>query len=183
LNVSFTAGGSDSDGTIAQYEFDFGDGSSKVYSSTAGATHTYNTLGTYCAKLRVQDDDGDWSTNTGSCPGGTCTIQINVTEAGVTISPPVVTTNPATSITSTSATLNGTLNSLGYDPAICPNCQCIVWFEWGTSGTAGVSGSYGNKTTPVSMTAAGSIPPVTISGLTSGQTYYFEAFAKNGGSW
>ncbi len=86
LNVSFTGSGSDSDGTIAQYEFDFGDGSSKVYSSTAGTTHTYNTVGTYCAKLRVKDDDGAWSTNTGNCPGGTCTQTITVTGDGSIIS-------------------------------------------------------------------------------------------------
>ncbi len=178
LNVSFTASGSDTDGTIVQYEFDFGDGSSKVYSSTAGATHTYSAVGTYCATLRVQDDDGDWSTNTGSCPGGTCTAQIIVTEAGAGINQPSVTTNQATNVTQTSATLSGTLNSLGYDPATCPSCSCIVWFKWKLS-----TDSTWNETAPVSMTATGSIPPVTISGLTAGQTYYFEAYAKNGGSW
>jgi len=102
---------------------------------------------------------------------------LNVTEAGTVISPPLATTTSATNITQTSATLNGTLTNMG------GATSCLVWFEWGTTGTEGVSGSYGNKTTPVSMTATGSIPPVIISGLTSGQTYYFEAFAKNGGSW
>lgn len=182
LNVSFTASGSDTDGTIAQYEFDFGDGSAKVYSSTAGATHTYNAVGKYCAKLRVQDDDGAWSTNTGSCPGGTCTVEITATGVVTEINPPIVTTNAANPVGTTSATLNGYLNNLGYDPGTCPSCSCIVWFEWGTTGTAGVSGSYGNKTAPVSMTAAGPFT-ANISGLTAGQTYYFEAFAKNGGSW
>jgi len=105
------------------------------------------------------------------------TYDLNVTEAGTAINPPLATTTSATNITQTSATLNGTLTNMG------GAATCLVWFEWGTTGTEGVSGSYGNSTTPVPMTAIGSILPVTISGLTSGQTYYFEAFAKNGGSW
>ena len=174
LNVIFTASGTDTDGTITQYEFDFGDGSSKVYSTTAGTTHTYSATGTYCATLRVQDNSGAWSTNTGSCPGGTCTAQITVTEAGVIISPQVITLG-ASGVTKTSATLNATLTDMG------GASSCLVWFEWGTSGTPGVSGSYGNSTTPVPM-APGPFTAV-ISSLTAGQTYYFEAFAKNGGSW
>jgi len=105
------------------------------------------------------------------------TYTLNVIEAGTAINPPLATTTSATNITQTSATLNGTLTNMG------GATSCLVWFEWGATGTEGVSGSYGNSTTPVSMTAIGFIPPVTISGLTSGQTYYFEAFAKNGGSW
>ncbi len=124
------------------------------------------------------------ATNSGATSySGTGNATYIVTVSGAGINPPIVTTKQATSVTQTSATLNGTLDSLGYDSAACPSCSCIVWFEWGTTGTAGVSGSYGNKTTPVEMAAFGSITPVTISGLTSGQTYYFEAFAKNGGSW
>jgi len=170
LNVSFTGSGSDSDGTIAQYEFDFGDGSSKVYSSTTGATHTYNAAGTYCAKLRVKDDDGAWSTNTGNCPGGTCTAQITVTEAGAAIYPPGVATNAATGIAQTSAVLNGTLNDMG------GAASCLVWFKWGPTTAMANSTPVQTKTSTGSFSA-------NISGLTSGQTYYFEAFAKNGGSW
>jgi len=181
LAVSFLANGSDSDGTINQYEFDFGDGSPLVYSTTTGATHTYNATGTYCAKLRVKDNNGAWSVNTGSCPGGVCTAQITVTGGGPVISSPSVVTNPATNIASTSATLNGNLLSLGYDPGTCPNCKSIVWFEWGATGTAGVSGSYGSSTTPTTVTVTG--PFMAVVSLTPGKTYYFEAFAKNGGSW
>jgi len=170
LNVSFTGSGSDSDGTIAQYEFDFGDGSAKVYSGTAGTTHTYNAVGTYCAKLRVKDNEGAWSTNTGNCPGGTCTTQVTVTEAGAAISPPGVATNAATGIAQTSAVLNGTLNDMG------GAASCLVWFKWGPTTAMANSTPVQTKTSTGSFSA-------NISGLTSGQTYYFEAFAKNGGSW
>ena len=94
----------------------------------------------------------------------------------VGISPPNVETVGYTNLTPTSVTLNGYLHDLG------GASTCLVWFEWGTSGTAGVSGSYGNKTTPASMTAAGPFT-ANLSSLTSNKTYYFEAFAKNGGSW
>jgi PKD repeat protein len=181
LAVSFLGSGIDSDGFINQYEFDFGDGSPLVYSTTTGVTHTYNATGTYCAKLRVKDNNGTWSANTGNCPGGVCTAQITVTGGGPVISSPSVVTNPATNIASTTVTLNGNLLSLGYDPGICPTCKTIVWFEWVTSGQAGVSGSYGSSTLPITVNTPG--PFLAVVSLTSGQTYYFEAFAKNGGSW
>ena len=179
--VIFIANGSDSEGDISQYEFDFGDGSPLIYSSTAGATHTYNIPGTYCAKLRVKDNNNTWSANTGSCPGGVCTIQVIVTEPAQVITSPEVNTLQATNISTTSATLNGELLSLGYEPVTCPNCKAIVWFEWGTSGTAGVSGSYGSSTIPI--TATSTRPFSAVVPIAPGQTYYFEAFAKNGGSW
>lgn len=95
---------------------------------------------------------------------------LTVTETGVEIVPPEVTTAPATNVAQTSATLNGILNSMGNADS------CLVWFEWGTTP------SYGNNTTLVSMTATGPFTTI-ISGLDSNTTYYFEAFAKNGGSW
>jgi len=120
--------------------------------------------------------------NCGDCPYLESRCVSDPSCGAVGINPPQVTTLGATNITQTSAALNGDLLSLGYDPGTCPDCQCIVWFEWGTSGTAGASGSYGNSTTPKPMTAASSFTEV-ISGLSPGITYYFEAFAENGGSW
>ena len=95
----------------------------------------------------------------------------------ITINPPQVTTVAATNVTQTSATLNGYLDSLGYDPGTCPSCSCIVWFKWKLS-----TATTWNETTPVSMATEGPFS-ANISGLTSNTTYYFEAFAKNGGSW
>lgn len=53
------SGSSDSDGTIASYAWDFGDGSNGT-----GATpqHTYASAGTYTVKLTVTDDDGGTGT-------------------------------------------------------------------------------------------------------------------------
>ena len=60
LSVAFSAMLSeDPDGFIVKWEWDFGDGNSKVGESV---THTYNTPGTYDVTLRVTDDDGATAT-------------------------------------------------------------------------------------------------------------------------
>ncbi|MBI2374011.1 MAG: PKD domain-containing protein [Deltaproteobacteria bacterium] len=46
---------SDSDGTIASYAWDFGDGAT---ATSATADHTYATAGNFLARLTVTDDDG-----------------------------------------------------------------------------------------------------------------------------
>lgn len=59
LDCSFDASGSsDPDGTIVQYDWDFGDGTS---AANAGATvvHSYAAAGTYDVTLTVTDDDGE----------------------------------------------------------------------------------------------------------------------------
>jgi outer membrane protein assembly factor BamB len=61
LTVDFGAAGSyDPDGTIAMYEWNFGEGGGfEDFTDTDGATsHEYTTEGTYTAVLRVTDDDG-----------------------------------------------------------------------------------------------------------------------------
>jgi len=56
LEVEFDAGDStDSDGTIASYEWDFGDGDSGTGETTS---HTYAAPGTYPVSLTVTDNDG-----------------------------------------------------------------------------------------------------------------------------
>ena len=84
----FSTGSSDSDGTIASYSWDFGDGGS---STSANPTHSYAAAGSYTASLTVTDDDGATDSDTA-----------NVT---VTDLPSV----PNTSINSTSQ--NGALNT------------------------------------------------------------------------
>jgi len=176
LTVSFTASGSDSDGTVVQYEFTFGDDTSPVYTSNPGATHQYTISKTYCAKVRFQDNSGNWSSTPGDCPSS-CATNVTVNPPGAAVSAPGVITNAASSVTQSSAILNGYLNSLGYNPSTCANCKVIVWFEWGTNPTP----PYGNVTTAQVMTGTGSFSASI--GVSTGQTYYFRARAKNGGSW
>lgn len=65
---------SDSDGTIASYAWDFGDG---TYASGKTATHTYSKAGTYAIKLTVTDNGGLTGTKTVSL----ATIDPNVVNA------------------------------------------------------------------------------------------------------
>lgn len=56
LNVSFEGGSStDSDGSIAAYAWNFGDG---AIGSGASVAHTYNAVGNYTATLTVTDNSG-----------------------------------------------------------------------------------------------------------------------------
>ena len=84
-----------------------------------------------------------------------------------TVSLPTVSTTFATSVTSTSATLNGTVN---------PNGETTTYyFEYGTDtsyGTATSSSSAGSGTSAVSVNAA-------ISGLISDTTYHYRLVATN----
>ncbi len=78
---------------------------------------------------------------------------------------PTVTTDPATLISSSAATLNGTLDNDGGEP-----CQC--GFEWGKTIV------YDN-TTPIQSRTTGQTFAQTITGLDPNKTYHFRAFATN----
>jgi len=60
LDVTFTGAGTDPDGTIALYEWDFvGDGTYDWSSTTTGdVTHSYSSAGIFNATFRVTDNDG-----------------------------------------------------------------------------------------------------------------------------
>jgi serine protease AprX len=61
--VSFEDASTDRDGSIAQRDWDFGDGGA---SGDAGASHTYARLGTFGTSLTVMDNDGDSASMAGS---------------------------------------------------------------------------------------------------------------------
>ena len=80
--------------------------------------------------------------------------------------PPVVTTNPATNVTTSSARLNGSLDPHGL--------TTTVYFKWGTTT------SYGH-TTPTQTQTGNTYRNITanISGLTTHHTYHFRIVATN----
>ncbi|MEM7510067.1 MAG: PKD domain-containing protein, partial [Bacteroidota bacterium] len=81
LTINFSADASDSDGTIASYRWEFGDGGS---STLEDPSHTFSDAGTYNVRLVVKDNVGDSAvcTNTITVTANQCpspSIQANPT--------------------------------------------------------------------------------------------------------
>lgn len=97
-----------------------------------------------------------------SCSNTTSVTSIP-TPTDVRIAPEAI-TNPATSITSTSATINGSVDSNGVPGS-------SISFEWGTTASLGTSATASTSTSTTSTN------PITVSanlsGLTQGTLYYY----------
>lgn len=139
LTVNLSASGSDSDGYIAKYEWDFdGDG---VYDSDTGAiasaTNIYSSAGTYSAKVRVTDDGGATAV---SSP-----VTISVSTAAN--QPPVV-----SSLSATPDTGNTPL-TVTFVSSVSDSDGSITTYEWDFDG----NGTYEMTTTsnPVSFIYTG----------------------------
>lgn len=78
LTVNFNGNGSDSNGNLQAYQFNFGDASDGqdqiVTTTNNSAAHVYHNSGTYIANLIVEDSRGNW---VGGNPGN-CQVNINV---------------------------------------------------------------------------------------------------------
>ena len=99
-------------------------------------------------------------------PGSTGTVTLQ--GAPTPTPPPTATTNPATNVTDTSATLNGTVNPNG--------SSTTVFFQWGTDKT------YGNQTANQIFTGnTDQSVSANLSLLTPGTTYHYRIVATNGG--
>jgi parallel beta-helix repeat protein len=118
------------------------------------------TVGTYWYGIHIGDGAGNWVTETDS---GFSPIEVEVIPAD---NPPQVTTEGASSVTTSSAVLTGNLDSTGGE-------TCQVWFDYGTST------SYGSSTSKLSVSSTGPFTTV-ISGLNPDTTYHFRACAQNG---
>jgi len=89
------------------------------------------------------------------------------TPVQVKLSPPTVTTGTATNVTSTSATLNGTVNANGLSTE--------AWFEYGT-----VKGDYSSISSTQSIDGREDTPvQISVSDLSASTTYYYRIAAKN----
>lgn len=73
LDVNFTGSGSDFDGKIMAFEFNFGDGQKEVAEKDVGGSgshslsHTFSQPGIFQASLRVRDNNGEFSETEESC--------------------------------------------------------------------------------------------------------------------
>ncbi len=148
--------------------FDYGTSTTygtSVSSGTAtspGTLFTKNITGLTCATTYHFEATG---TNTaGTATGADMTFATDA--CPITVVAPSVTTDPATAITTTTATLNGTLTNLGGATSAVPD------FEYGTS-TA-----YGGGIGTATMTSTGPFN-APITGLTCNTTYHFHARASN----
>jgi len=113
-------------------------------------------------------------------PGTTCYFRAKAVGHGTSYgdgssfatltTPPSVATSDATNVAITSATLNGSLDSLGTASGI------NLSFQWGTS-----SGSYSNETTLQVRTTTGAFG-FDLAGLSPGTTYYYRAGAVGHGT-
>jgi len=93
-----------------------------------------------------------------------------------TTAPPVVTTNNATDVTATTATLHGYLDAMGSDSSV------DVTFEWATDAYyTGHGNTYEHETSPWPMTAEGPFS-FNLTGLSSDVTYHFRAKAVGHGT-
>ena len=116
---------------------------------TAGTTYHFRAKGTNSAGTTNGDD------------------QTFTTTSGPPVTAPTVTTGSASAVTSTSATLNGTVNPNG--------STTTYYFEYGTTASYGVitsSTSVGSGTSDVSVDGS-------ITGLTSETTYHCRLVATN----
>jgi hypothetical protein len=126
---------------------------------------SYNRWGDY-SDLCVDpsNDRTFWFTTEYIGSGGTRKTKIASFQFG---NPPIVSTLAATSVTGTSATLNGTVNPNGI--------STTYYFQYGTTT------SYGSTTTSTSAGSGTSAVAVTanLTGLTGGTTYHFRLTATN----
>jgi hypothetical protein len=148
-----------------------GTGDGTVSSNPAGTTFPAGTGVTLYAAPDPNSVFSGWS---GACSGTTATCQVTMNSNlsvnasfFVVLNPPIVATDPATAVTLSSATLNGTVNSNGL--------STTYFFQWG------LTTSYGNATVVESAGSGTSTVPVSanITGLTPNTIYHYRVVAAN----
>ncbi len=142
LDVQLTGSGTDSDGNIVLYEWDFeGDGTFDFSSTTSGNTsHTYTTEGTYQAVFRVTDNDGKTAT-------------AHATTTAVRAGPPG---SPTATASASPASGNAPLNVNFSGSSPDPDIVLYEWdfesdgvYDWSSATTGSTSYAYNDSGTHV----------------------------------
>jgi hypothetical protein len=148
-----------------------------TYSTTSGGTYT-TTLslgqpgGAYSQQIFVRFDPTAVQSYNGNIPvggGGATSINVAATGAGVN-SIPTVTSGAASSVTQTTATVAGSIPSIG-----CSAITSNYGVEWST--TNGFPNGTGTAVLATNLT--GGNFSSNLSGLAPATTYYYHAFATN----
>jgi len=156
ITLSGTA--SDNSGSISSVKWSNSKGGSGTASGTTSWTISGISLSSGENVITVTATDGSGNSGT-----DTITVTYNATNT----QPPTVTTGSATNITSSSATLNGTVNPNGL--------STTAWFEYGT-----VTGTYGNKSSTQSVSGSSTTSvSANISGLSANTKCYYRIAAEN----
>lgn len=122
FSITFTANGTDSDGTISKVNFNFGDGAVSGDITTSGGigtnsvnvqtSHTYNNAGTFTASAVLTDNNGGASNVTTSCQ------QTILVQGAGTATPGVATTPGAMTPTPTLAKTGSVSTTIGIGAAV-----------------------------------------------------------------
>ena len=150
-----------------------------TFSTTSGGTYTTSLSltqpgGTYSQEIFVKFTPTALQSYSGNIPvgGGGTTGAVNVAVIGNGInSAPTVTTGAASGITTTTATLAGSITSNG--------CSAVTAYGIEYSLTSGFANGTGTPV-PASNLTGGNFSAA-VSGLTPNTTYYYKAYATNGG--
>jgi phosphodiesterase/alkaline phosphatase D-like protein len=180
LNTASPAGSFTINGTnLSTADVTVGPLAGYTFSTTSGGTYS-NSLtltqagGTYSQQVFVKLTPGAVQSYNGNIPvsGGGLTTTVNVAATGAGINTaPTVTTGAASGVTTTAATLAGVINTTG--------CSAISAYGISYSTTAGFAPASG--TIVAGSNLSGGNFSVTLSGLTPNTTYYYVAYATNGG--
>ncbi|MEW6142748.1 MAG: Ig-like domain-containing protein [Chloroflexota bacterium] len=164
LNGNLTSLGS---ATTVNVNFDWGPAATPPVYGNQTTPQAMTATGTFSATITGQNPATtlDFRAKADAGAHGTATGANQQFTTGTT--PPTVATNAATNVTTTGATLNGNLTSLGTATTVNVN------FNWGTTI------AYGTNTTAQAMTATGTFNAA-ITGLSVNNTYHFRAAADAG---
>ncbi len=151
-----------------------------TFSTTSGGTYTTTLTitqpgGTFSQQIFVRFTPTAAQSYNGNIPvtGGGVSITVNVAASGLGVNtPPSAVTGDATAITTTGATISGSLGTSG--------CSSATTYGIEYSGISGFASGTGIRVAGTNL--SGSNFSVNLTGLIQGATYYYKAYASTGSS-